>query len=87
MKEPEDQREVGAWIFDDVHVILDTRSPGEFEKGHIHGATCFPLFENDERAVIGTLYKQQGKDIAVEKGLEFVGAQNVRICSPGQAAV
>ncbi len=73
MKEPEDQREVGAWIFDDVHVILDTRSPGEFEKGHIHGATCFPLFENDERAVIGTLYKQQGKDIAVEKGLEFVG--------------
>jgi len=73
MKEPEQQREVGPWIFDDAHVILDTRSPGEFENGHISGATCFPLFENDERAVIGTLYKQQGKDIAVEKGLEFVG--------------
>ena len=32
----------------------------------------FPLFD-DERAVIGTLYKQRGKDAAVERGLEFVG--------------
>ena len=60
-------------MFEQPHVILDTRSPKEYEKGHITGAVSFPLFDNDERAVIGTLYKQRGKDAAVERGLEFVG--------------
>lgn len=54
-------------------VIFDVRSPGEFAKGHIPGATSFPLFDDAERAVIGTLYKQQGKEDAVQKGLELVG--------------
>lgn len=53
--------------------ILDVRSPGEFEKAHIPGAVNFPLFNNDERAAVGTCYKQQGRDQAVELGLEFVG--------------
>lgn len=54
-------------------MVFDVRSPGEFEKGHIPGATSFPLFDDTERAVIGTLYKQQGKENAVQKGLELVG--------------
>ena len=66
------QRPPGRWLFEHPHVILDTRSPKEFAKGHITGAVSFPLFDNDERAVIGTLYKQHGKDAAVERGLEFV---------------
>lgn len=73
MREASVQRLPGRWLFERPHVILDTRSPKEFDKGHITGATSFPLFDNDERAVIGTLYKQQGKDAAVERGLEFVG--------------
>lgn len=73
MKEPTHQSNPGDWIYAAGRVILDTRSPGEFEKGHIPGATPLPIFEDDERAVIGTLYKQQGKPAAVEKGLEFVG--------------
>ena len=73
MKEPKHQSEVGDWIYESGRVILDTRSPGEFAKGHIPGAVPMPIFEDDERAVIGTLYKQQGKPAAVEKGLEFVG--------------
>lgn len=53
--------------------IVDVRSPKEFEEGHIPGAVNMPIFDNDERAVVGTLYKQKGKDEAVIKGLEIVG--------------
>ena len=73
MREASVQRPPGRWLFEQPHVILDTRSPKEYEKGHITGAVSFPLFDNDERAVIGTLYKHRGKDAAVERGLEFVG--------------
>lgn len=54
-------------------VIVDVRTPAEFNQGHITGAVNIPLFSDEERVIIGTLYKKQGKDVAVEKGLEFVG--------------
>lgn len=54
-------------------VIVDVRTPAEFESGHIVGAVNIPLFSNQERAEVGTLYVQVGRDQAVEKGLEFVG--------------
>ena len=54
-------------------VLLDTRSPGEYAAGHIPGAFNVPLFDNAERAEIGTLYKQQGKSVAMERGLEIIG--------------
>ncbi len=53
--------------------VLDVRSPGEYAHGHIPGAISFPLFSDEERAVVGTAYKQQGRDIAFELGLRFVG--------------
>jgi tRNA 2-selenouridine synthase len=53
--------------------ILDLRSPGEFGRGHIPGARNLPLFHDDERAEIGTLYKQDGRAAAVQRGLERVG--------------
>lgn len=54
-------------------VILDIRTPAEYELGHIPGALNLPLFTNEERVVVGTLYKQVGREEAIEKGLEFVG--------------
>ena len=53
--------------------ILDVRSPGEYLRAHIPGAHSLPLFSDEERAKVGTCYKHQGKDKAVELGLEFVG--------------
>lgn len=53
--------------------VLDVRSPAEFARGHIPGAHSFPLFTDEERAIIGTLYKQEGRDQAFLKGLEFTG--------------
>ncbi len=55
--------------------IIDVRTPAEFEKGHIPGAFNIPLFSDEQRAVVGTIYKKQGKEKAVLKGLEFVGPQ------------
>ena len=52
--------------------IIDVRSPAEFEHGHIPGAINIPLFSNDERAHVGTVYKQQSKERAIKIGLEYV---------------
>ena len=53
--------------------VLDVRSPEEFARGHIPGAHNLPLFSDEERAAVGTLYKHQGRRAAVRRGLELVG--------------
>lgn len=53
--------------------VLDIRTPAEFREGHLPGAISFPLFSNEERVIVGTIYKQAGRDHAVLKGLELVG--------------
>ena len=53
-------------------MIVDVRSPIEFEQDHIPGAINIPLFSNEERAIVGTIYKKEGKDDAINKGLEFL---------------
>ncbi len=53
--------------------LLDVRTPAEFAQGHIPGARNLPLFSDDERAEVGTLYKQQGRQAAVLRGLSLVG--------------
>lgn len=57
------------------NIIIDVRTPAEYEKGHIVGAHNMPLFSNEERAVVGTIYKKQGREKAIEKGLDLVGAR------------
>ena len=54
-------------------LIVDVRSPGEFEQGHIPAAANLPLFSDQERAELGTAYKQQGRQVAVQLGLKLVG--------------
>jgi tRNA 2-selenouridine synthase len=53
--------------------LIDVRSPGEFTRGHIPGAINLPLFTDPERAVVGTLYKQEGRDAALLEGLRITG--------------
>jgi tRNA 2-selenouridine synthase len=53
--------------------ILDVRSPDEYNRGHIPGARSLPLFSNEERSMVGTLYLQKGSKEAMLKGLELVG--------------
>lgn len=53
--------------------VVDVRSPAEFQQGRIPGAFNIPLMENAERAVVGTVYKHNGKQPAILKGLELAG--------------
>lgn len=57
--------------------IIDVRSPAEYEQAHIPGALNLPLFSNEERELVGTIYKQKGKVKAVTAGLEIVGPKLV----------
>lgn len=54
-------------------VIFDVRSPAEFCQGRIPGAVNLPLFTNIERAAVGTSYKHEGKQEAIDLGLKLVG--------------
>ena len=63
-------RKVSAAIFlslADEYCLADVRSPSEFAEGHIPGAISIPLFDDAERALIGTLYNKQGRDQAIMK--------------------
>jgi tRNA 2-selenouridine synthase len=61
------------FLLEEYVPIVDVRSPSEFAEGHISGAINIPLFSDEERAKVGTIYKKSGKEKAIELGLEFVG--------------
>ncbi|HEV2832996.1 MAG TPA: tRNA 2-selenouridine(34) synthase MnmH [Hanamia sp.] len=51
--------------------ILDVRSPGEYLQAHIPGAFSIPLFTDEQRKIIGTAYKQESRQVAVNHGLNY----------------
>jgi len=51
--------------------LIDVRSPREYYKGHLPNSINIPLFDNDERSIIGTIYKKEGRKKAVIEGLNF----------------
>jgi len=54
-------------------LLIDTRSEKEFSHAHIPGAVNIPILNNEHRHIVGTLYKQEGREAAVLKGFELVG--------------
>ncbi len=54
-------------------IVVDLRTPSEYANGHMPGSINVPLFTDEQRAKVGTLYKQAGKEIAFQHGLKFVG--------------
>lgn len=55
--------------------LIDTRAPIESERGSFPTASNLPLMSDDERAAVGTTYKQQGQDAAVALGHELVSGE------------
>ena len=51
--------------------LIYVRSPGEYYKGHMPNSINIPLFDNNERSIIGTIYKNEGRKKAVLEGLKF----------------
>ena len=57
---------------DSFDCIIDVRSPAEFALDHIPGAVNYPVLDNEERAQIGTLYKQDSPFAAKKLGAALV---------------
>lgn len=53
-------------------LLIDVRSPAEFAEATIPGAINVPIFSNEERAQVGTVFKLQGKKDARRLGVELV---------------
>ena len=56
-------------------VFIDVRSPSEFEEMTIPGSVNIPVFDDEERAEVGTLYKQVSAEEATDRGLELFSAK------------
>lgn len=55
--------------------LLDLRAPIEFSEGAFPLATNLPLMTDDERAQVGTCYKQQGQAAAISLGHSLVNGE------------
>jgi tRNA 2-selenouridine synthase len=55
------------------NILLDVRSPAEYLHAHIPTALSLPLFSNEQRAVVGTAYKQESREQAIKIGLDYFG--------------
>lgn len=61
---------------DEFDEVIDVRTPAEFADDHIPGAINCPVLSDDERVVVGTLYKQASPFEARKVGAALV-ARNI----------
>lgn len=54
------------------YVLVDVRSPGEYKESTINGAINIPLFDDEERASIGTIYTRESTEKAKKIGVDIV---------------
>lgn len=57
---------------------IDTRSPSEFADDHLPGAVNLPVLDDDQRAQVGTVYKQVSPFDARKMGAALVAANSAR---------
>ncbi len=63
---------------DRFDAVIDVRSESEFAEDHIPGAINCPVLSDDERARVGTLYKQTGSFEAKKVGAALVSRNIAR---------
>ncbi|MER3472363.1 MAG: tRNA 2-selenouridine(34) synthase MnmH, partial [Chitinophagaceae bacterium] len=54
-------------------LLVDVRTPSEYGHAHIPGAVNLPIFDDEERKIVGTTYKQNSRETAIKIGLDFFG--------------
>jgi tRNA 2-selenouridine synthase len=67
--------ELAATDFDD---IIDVRAPAEFAEDHLPGAISLPVLDDEERARVGTIYKQVAPFTARKVGAALVAKNAAR---------
>lgn len=61
--------------------IIDARSPAEFAEDHLPGAVNFPVLDDGERALVGTVNEERGAFEAKRVGAPLVAANIARMIS------
>ena len=61
--------------------LIDLRAPVEFEVDSVPGAISEPLFDDTERELIGTLYKQSSPEDAYSEGVALIQAKIAQLIS------
>lgn len=59
-------------LFKQPFQVVDVRSPAEYIEGSISGALNIPLLSNEERSLVGILYKKFGQKKALEEGYQIL---------------
>lgn len=59
----------------DRTTLIDVRSPSEYAEATIPGSKNVPIFNDEERAEIGTLFKQVSEQAARDRALDIVSAK------------
>ena len=63
---------------DEFDAIIDARSPGEFALDHLPHAENWPSLDDEERVLIGTMYKQVNAFEAKKRGAALVARNAAR---------
>jgi tRNA 2-selenouridine synthase len=56
----------------DFDEVIDVRTPDEYADDHIPGAINYPVLSNEERVIVGTMYKQVSSFEAKKLGAAFI---------------
>ncbi|HZK33037.1 MAG TPA: tRNA 2-selenouridine(34) synthase MnmH [Tissierellaceae bacterium] len=54
------------------YILIDVRSPGEYDLETIPDAINLPIFSDKEREIVGTVYKEDLSETAKKLGIKFV---------------
>jgi len=73
--------EAAELLGDRAALVIDLRSPSEFAEDHVPGAFNVPLFDDTQRALVGTLYRQQSPQRAFDEGREIVAHRIHELCT------
>lgn len=72
----EDVQDVGLETLTRFDSIIDVRTPAEFEIDRLPGAVNLPVLSNEQRAIVGAIYKQESRFKARRIGAAMI-ARNV----------
>jgi tRNA 2-selenouridine synthase len=68
-------------------LLVDARTPAEYAEATIPGAVNVPIFDDEERARVGTLYKRLGKGAAKRLAVELVAPKIPAMVAQVEAAL
>ena len=60
------------WKSNKINQIIDVRSPEEYSEDHIPNSLNIPVLNNNERKLIGTIYKNENPFKAKKLGASLI---------------